>query len=387
MRDVKCGPNVAGKEKKMRIGIDISTLCNKWDGIGSYLLNELEYMNSLADNNVFFLYADRPLERKLEFNERFHFVIDDGKNHLLWLLTKLPQHIVKDRIDVFWQPNFIFPRKVKGTHLVVTVHDMSAYSYSEYASTKTNITHKLFLKRTCQIADRVLAISKNCADEIVTELGVSAEKISMIYIAKSMFENGLDATEKQIDECLNRYGISKEEYILFVGTLSPRKNDMVMIKSYIEYRKRGGTKKLILAGNIAAKSERAKELIQTCEYRDDIVLTGYISELEKRIFYYYAAMLLFPSRLEGFGFPLLEAMQAEIPVITSNVSCMPEIAEDAALYLNDIDNENELCQCIFKVENLTKAEKEAVIQRGKKRVEFFEKQEFQKQTYAAISNV
>lgn len=370
----------------MRIGIDISTLCNNWDGIGSYLLKVLEYMNSLPDNNDFFLYAERPLEKKLKFNKNFHYVIDDGKNHLLWLLTKLPQRVAKDKIDVFWQPNFIFPRKVAGTRIVVTVHDMSAYSYSEFASTKTNIKHKLFLKRTCQIADRILAISKNCAGEIMTELGVPEEKISTIYNGKRMFENGLDATEEQIVECLNQYGICKGEYILFVGTLSPRKNDVVMIKSYIEYRKRGGTKKMLLAGNIAAKSERAKELIQMCEYKDDIVLTGYINELTKRVFYYNAAMLLYPSRLEGFGFPLLEAMQAEIPVITSNVSCMPEIAEEAAIYLNDIDNENELCECILKVEKMTKAEKEVLIQRGKKRVEFFDKQEFPKRTYAVIRN-
>ena len=95
----------------MRLGIDISVLCNQWDGIGNYLLRELNYMKSLSNTDEYFLYADRPLEIKIELDDRFHFMIDSGKNHLLWILTKLPQYIARDKIDVFWQPNFILDRK------------------------------------------------------------------------------------------------------------------------------------------------------------------------------------------------------------------------------------------------------------------------------------
>ncbi len=371
----------------MRLGIDISVLCNQWDGIGNYLLRELNYMKSLSNTDEYFLYADRPLEIKLELDDRFHFMIDSGKNHLLWILTKLPQYIARDKIDVFWQPNFIFPRKIKNTHLVVTVHDMSAFSYWQYASTKTNITHKLFLRKTCKNADKILAISHNCAEEIKKKLNVPIEKIVTIYIGKKMFERGLEATDLEVKECLNKYRINKNEYILFVGTLSPRKNDMVMIKAYIEYKKRGGQKKLVLAGNVASKSESVRRLVFSSDYKEDIILSGYITEKEKRIFYYNAAMLLFPSRLEGFGFPLLEAMQAEIPVITSKASCMPEIAKDAAIYLNDIDNEKELCECILKVESLSQEEKRDIIKRGMQRVAFFDTQNFEKSTYHVMKSL
>jgi len=202
-----------------------------------------------------------------------------------------------------------------------------------------------------------------------------------------MFERGLEATDLEVKECLNKYRINKNEYILFVGTLSPRKNDMVMIKAYIEYKKRGGQKKLVLAGNVASKSESVRRLVFSSDYKEDIILSGYITEKEKRIFYYNAAMLLFPSRLEGFGFPLLEAMQAEIPVITSKASCMPEIAKDAAIYLNDIDNEKELCECILKVESLSQEEKRDIIKRGMQRVAFFDTQNFEKSTYHVMKSL
>lgn len=370
----------------MRIGIDISTLCENWDGIGSYVLKELKYLDSLSDDNIYFLYSFKPLVKKFEFNERFHFIIDDEKIHLVWLLTTLPARMKEDDLDIFWQPNFLCPKKWNKTRLIVTIHDLAGYSHLQYASIKTIISQKLFLKRTCRIASKILAISNDCKQEIVNTLSVPDNKIVTIYNSGRTFEEGMSATNEEVKECLKKYGLCAGEYILFVGTLSPRKNDVVMIKAYIDYRKSGGKKKLLLAGKLANESKKAKKLIDISQFRDDIILSGYVSELDKRIFYYNAAMLLYPSRLEGFGLPLLEGMKAGIPVITSNVSCMPEIATNAAVYLNNIDDPRELSSCIFKVESFSAAEKNKLISAGKQRVEFFGKQEFEKHTYEAIIN-
>lgn len=368
----------------MRIGIDISVLCDKWDGIGIYVYEQLKYIERTDKENEFFLYADRPLATELQLGDRFHICVDNGSNHLIWLLTRLPKYAKRDRIDVFWQPNFILPFRIPGMRNVVSVHDMSAFAYSEYASTKTNIVHKLFLKPTCRKADKILAISQDCASEIEKYLRVEPSKIQAIYIGKKMFEDGLDATDEQRAECLRKFGIQERDYLLFVGTLSPRKNAEVIVKGYLEYRKTGGTKKLLLAGNIAAKSENIRTLIAESNFGKDIVLGGYISDLDKRILYYHAALLLFPSRLEGFGFPLLEGMQAGIPVITSNVSCMPEIAQDAAVYLQDIDSWQELAQRIVEVENMDADRRARMIARGYERVEYFDQLNYRKRTLEAI---
>lgn len=368
----------------MRIGIDVSVLCNQWDGIGTYTMDVLKYIIDHPSENEFYLYADRKLAVELKLNSKFKVVVDNSSNHLLWLLTKLPQYVDRDKIDTFWQPNFILPFSVKGMRNIVTVHDMSAYSYSEYASVKTNITHKLFLKPTCKKADRILAISHNGADEIVRNFPEVKDKIRTIYIGKKMFEDGLNVSVQACREYLNKLSIKEKDYLLFVGTLSPRKNAAVIIDGYFKYREKSGCKKLVLAGNIAAKSEDIKQKIAESPYKEDVVVAGYVSDQQKRILYYHAAMLLFPSRLEGFGFPLLEAMQAEIPVITSDCSCMPEIAGDAAVYLNDIDSADEMAQRIFDVEKMSPDEKKILLDRGKERVQFFDQMNYPERVFEEL---
>lgn len=369
----------------MRIGIDISSLCNQWDGIGTYTLDVIRYIVSHSSEDEYFLYAKRGILTELDLDKRFHLHTDNEKSHLFWLLTHLPRYAKRDRLDVLWQPNYILPFRVRGMRNVVTVHDMSAYAYREFASVATNITQKVFLKRTCKLADTILAISRNGAADMEKYIPEAKGKTEIIYNGKRLFKNDLDASEQECNNCLKKYGIEKNEYLLFVGTLSPRKNAEVIIKGYFNYRDQGGTKKLVLAGKIAPTCEHIRYLIEESKYREDIVVAGYISELEKRIFYYHASMLLFPSRLEGFGFPLLEAMQAQIPVITSNCSCMPEIAGDAAVYINDINSPNELSTRIFDVEKMDEELKALLIKRGLERVRYFDEMNYPKRTLQELT--
>lgn len=372
----------------MRIGIDISLLVGSWDGIGHYIHNVLIYMNNRNSEDIFYLYSDKPITKQLGLNTNFVIRDGDGKgNHVLWLLTKLPKMMKDDCLDVFWQPDFLLPISPKTVKTVVTVHDMSAYAYSEYAPTKTNITHKLFLKSTCKNADVVLTISQNCKQELKRYMSVDEKKIIIIYNGCKMFPNGMDATDDDINSYLKKLCVEKKEFLLFIGTLSPRKNADVLVKAFLEYKRLGGKKKLVLAGNIADKSKNVRVLIDQSEFKDSVVIAGYISDLQKRVLYYNAAMLLYPSRLEGFGFPMLEAMQAQIPVITSNCSCMPEIAQEGAVYLNNIDSYEELCTHIFEVENMDQERMKRLLNIGTERVEFFESINFRKLTYDCIRNV
>ncbi|MEQ6366194.1 glycosyltransferase family 4 protein [Lactiplantibacillus plantarum] len=368
----------------MKIGIEVSTLCHQYDGIGTYLMNVLHYLQEHPDNNQYYLYSDRALFSQLDLDSRFVMREGDGHNHILWLLTVLPKAIKVDNIDVFWQPNFLLPFKLSHVKNVITVHDMSAYSFWKYASFKTNITHKLFLKRSCQYADTILSISKDCTRKIQSNMGVSPDKIKTIYNAKKMFSSGLNVSDHVALAYLNGSGITPQSYMLFVGTLSPRKNDRIMIDAYMKYRNRGGRLKLLFAGGISGKSQKLVSRVKASAYSDEIIFTGYVSEEQKRILYYNAAFVLFPSRLEGFGFPLLEAMQAETIVITSNVTSLPEIAGDAALYLNDIDSDEELSALMLEAEHLPSDKRQAMIQNGLKRVEFFDNVDFEEKTYNVL---
>jgi len=371
----------------MRIGIDISVLCYQWDGIGTLVFDFLNYINGLDDGDQYFLYADRPTKVDLALDKRFTIHTANGNNHMLWLLFILPKYIKNDKLDFFWQPNFIFPFKIKNVKNIIHVHDMSAYAYTNYAPRNTVIAHKLFLKTSCKKAYKILAISNNGKKEIEHRLKVNPAKIKVIYIGKKMFPKGEDASESDVDIVLNKFGIHNKEYILFVGTLSPRKNANILIQAYLEYRKNGGKKKLMLAGNIAAKCEFLRDVINSSPYKNDIIFAGYVNDLEKRVLYFNAFSLLFPSRLEGFGYPLLEGMQAEIPVITSRVSCMPEIASDAAIYLDDIDDWKALSECIFRVETMNDDELKNIVKKGKERVDYFDNMSYLRKLYCAIHDV
>lgn len=371
----------------MRIGIDASVLCSQWDGIGTYVYEEINYIRQSSSKDEIFLYTYKPLYKKLHLDNRFHGRICNDKNHMVWLLTKLPGLIRRDKLDVFWQPNFLLPYKVGKTRNIVSVDDMSAYAYTDYAPRNTNIAHRLFLKASCKKADKILTISNDGKNDLLSNIEISPSKISVVYLGGKMFPNGLDATEEEKQDYLEKLDISKGQYLLFVGTLSPRKNADVIVDSFIKYKEQGGAKKLVIAGKIASKSEHVKEIINNSKYAEDVILTGYVTEKEKRILYYSAAMLLFPSRLEGFGFPLLEGMQAGIPVITSNCSCMPEIAEDGAVYLNDIDSSDELKDRIFEVENMPENEKRELQNAGYARVAFFQNLNYLEKTYNELTTV
>ena len=372
----------------MKIGIDISVLCNQWDGVGAYTFDILEYIKSIdTKEHTFYLYADRPLAKNMIFDDRFILNISNGNNHLFWLLFKLPKLLKRDKLDVFWQPNFVLPYKIGKMRNIVTVHDMSAYAYTEFAPWKTNIVHKLFLPLTCKYADKILTISNNAKSEIMKYLHVPNYKIQVIYNGKKMFKDGLSVSEEKCNSYLSSIGVSGKKYALFVGTLSPRKNDVVIIQAFLDYAKKYDDLYLILAGNIAKKSNRVKSIIDNSIYKNRIKVLGYISEIEKRILYYNASVLLYPSRLEGFGFPLLEGMQAQIPVITSNVSCMPEIAQDAAIYLNNIDDYKELSEKIRLAVTLSKSDKDTLVQKGLERVKYFDSLDYQRLTYNEIISI
>lgn len=369
----------------MRIGIDVSSLCSKWDGIGTFVMDMVNYISKQQSDDIFYLYSNLKTALQLPVNKSMVIRADNCTNHFKWLVTRLPKQMKEDCLDVFWQPNYLMPVKIKGIKNIVTVHDVSAYAYTQYSTFKITLLHKLFLKSTCRKADTIFAISNNGGEEIKKFFPDFRNKVKKIYIGKKMFENGLNASPAECDNYLRRLDILKNEYLLFVGTLSPRKNAKVIIEGYFKYCEDGGAKKLVLAGNISSRCENLKKIIAESRYSKNVVIAGYISDLQKRILYYHAAMLLFPSRLEGFGFPILEGMQAGIPVITSKCSCMPEIAGDAAAYLNDIDSSKELANRIFEVEHMTAYDRIKLIQRGFERVQYFEKLNYPKKILQEIT--
>ena len=174
-------------------------------------------------------------------------------------------------------------------------------------------------------------------------LGVPKEKISVVYNAPSLASNSAD-----YGEICKKFGI-RSEYILFVGTIEPRKNVSRLLQAFDLLK--GGYKlphQLVLAGGKGWQDEQIFQTLQNTRFADDIVRTGYVSAEEKNALYQNASVFVFPSVYEGFGIPPLEAMTWGCPVVCANAASLPEVVGDAAELVDPMD-ESSIANGILRV--------------------------------------
>ena len=159
----------------------------------------------------------------------------------------------------------------------------------------------------------------------------------------------------------------------FVSSLNPRKNADTIIKAFEVFKDQhpNSTLKFVMSGGLGSRYKITLKLIQMSKYSNDIIRTGFVTEEEKQILFQNCKMFVYPSLYEGFGLPILEAMQYNVMIITSNNSSIPEIGEDAVFYLENVYDYLELEKLIEKVLNIIKEEKEKCIEKENKIVEKF----------------
>lgn len=339
----------------MRIGIDASVFTDgKMTGIARSVDEVItQWMINNPDNEYYLLSGKRIAINK-QLPPNWHIVDTPWimGNSLIWFLIKLPLLIKELRLDVYWGTNFILPYKVKHTKYIVSIYDLALFKFNNIGAFKNTVKLKLFTKSACNKADKIIAISKATAEDIKTIMGIRDEKICVSYCGgPSETEN--HSARGEINPLLDR----KKPFFLFVSTIEPRKNIKTIVKAYEKFRNTVGKNyDLILAGKRGWKCDDIYELISASPYVNDIVLPGYISESDKDFLFRNAECFVYPSVYEGFGIPILEAFQYNLPVITSNVSSMPEVGGDAAFYVNNPYDEDELKNRMITVSSLTDEE-------------------------------
>lgn len=370
----------------MNIAIDASLLKINLAGMGIYVKEMVELMSKFDHDNNFYLFTNADFACQLNVGKNFHIIKSNIKPHIVWLQLFVPFLIKKYKIDVFWQPDHILPPKVKGCDYFVTVHDLSAYKYRDVAMKRVEIVYKLFLKQTCKDAKRIITISKYTKEDIVSTIGIEENKINVIYNGDSPYELESEIEYDEQQKCLLKYKIEKP-YFLFVGTINPRKNVITIIKAFeILKEKYNIDVKLVLVGEYGWNSDDVLDAIEQSEFREDIVKTGFVSESEKEVFYRNAIALVFPSILEGFGLPVLEAMSVGIPVITSNNSSLPEVGGDVAYYIDDCKDYIELAKKMKEIAGLNKNERERISNNSVIQSQKFSRKKCAKETLELITN-
>lgn len=349
----------------MNIGVDCSLVLPNMAGIGQYTWNLLCALSHIDNYNNYLLYP------VFEYNRDYQYYVDklicrtpDIKNnrrfrvaykhipkkltHKLWnkdlsFIRNFPDfeaHLKYGCVDIIHGTSFFLPKVPRKSVKIATIYDLSFITHPQFHTQETVENCTRGVTQSLQVADAILAISENTKRDLLSYFKIDSNKIYVTYLGKNSSYIRVSNSES-ISLFLKRYSLPCS-YILFVGSMEPRKNLKGLLQAYAllssELRKEY---KLVIAGPQGWLNSDFSAFVQKLKLRDSIYCTGYISQEDMPLLYSAASLFIYPSFYEGFGLPVLEAMSCGVPTITSNVASIPEITgEDAALLIDPYQPES-----------------------------------------------
>jgi glycosyltransferase involved in cell wall biosynthesis len=256
----------------------------------------------------------------------------------LWQRAHLPLPVnwLTGRIDLYHATDFVLPPVGKSVKTILTVHDLSFVRVPETAAPNLRAYLNVVVPRSVQAADHIIADSQATRDDLCALYGTSPDKITVLL-------SGVDPRfDRVTDEAVltavrPRYGIGTQPYIFCIGTVQPRKNYSRVIQALAQLRTEGIDLQLVIAGGKGWLEDEMYHTLQATHMQEHVHLIGFARDEDLPALYSGAALTAFPSLYEGFGLPILESMACGTPVVTANVSSLPEVAGDAALLINPYD--------------------------------------------------
>ena len=322
----------------MHIAIDAHSVGAQLAGNETYAVNLIEALAEIDQSNRYTLYVTRQSAVDRFTNRWPNFQVKRTLPHtpLVRIPLTLSVELRKNRVDVVHVQYTAPPRTPCA--LVATIHDLSFEHLPETFKRRSRAQLRLTVRRTAKKAAQILTLSEFSRRDIIETYALDPERVFVTPpAAPSHFAPVTDVTE--LRRIRMTYGIQRD-YILALGSLQPRKNLVRLIKAYESLRGVVSSEQLpqlVLAGRrgwLEAETIRAAEL---SEARGDILFTGYVPDADLPAVYSGALCFAYPSYFEGFGLPILEAMQCGTPVIAGNRTSLPGVAGDAALLVDPFD--------------------------------------------------
>lgn len=334
--------------------MELQPLVKTKSGVGWYTYNIIKYLcreNIDLQGNVFNFLGRNNIDDILkEFNfniEACRFLPYSVYTRMWNYLPIKYNSLFKNKADIYHFFNFIVPPKVDGK-VIVTVYDMV---YKVFPETMYNSNYRRLeknLRYSVDRADTIITISESSKREIIKYLNVDPNKIEIVPPGVEMEAYNRQFDKDKLMQVKDKYNLP-EEFMLYLGTLEPRKNIESIIDAFSLYKKSNEDSiKLVIAGNKGWMYESIFERVKSLNIEDQVVFTGYVDENDKPYVYEMSTIFIFPSLYEGFGIPVLEAMASKVPVITSDISSLKEVCGDAALFVNPKDLDA-ICDDITKL--------------------------------------
>jgi glycosyltransferase involved in cell wall biosynthesis len=333
----------------MRIAIDYSAAVNQRAGIGRLVRNQVLALAELDPLNEYCLVYARPnrgsnvpqfppgrnfSRREVRLGERWLTI--------LWHRAKLPlpADLLSGPVDLYHSPDFVLPplRHARG---ILTVHDLAFLMRPDCADARLRAYLEEVVPRSVSRADFIIADSENTRNDLVVLLGVRPASVAVVPGGvEDRFRHITD--EAELRQARRFLGVDDAPFILAIGVIEPRKNLNRLMDAFLALKQHSSVAsdlKLVLAGGKGWLFDDIFEHHAASPIRDDILLPGFVPDALLPAIYSAAAVLAFPSLYEGFGLPLLEAMGCGTPVVASWSSCLPELADGAALLIDPDDVE------------------------------------------------
>jgi glycosyltransferase involved in cell wall biosynthesis len=322
----------------VRIAIDARKLLDF--GIGTYIRNLLTHLARIDQDTEYVLLcreADSGIAREL--GENFRTVAAPSANYSVSEQFRIPVSLRREHIDLFHAPHYVLP-PLTHCRSVVTIHDCIHLLFPQYLPNRlARLYARTAMWTAARRSDRILTGSEASKNDILRCLKVPAEKVTVIYHA---IDDRLshDPSAEQMALVRERYQL-KDPFVLYVGNIKPHKNVERLIDAFSRLRRQGFEDlKLLIIGDEISKHPSLRREVHRLKLHKHVRFLGFVPVATLAALYRMASVFVFPSLYEGFGLPPLEAMACGTPVVTSNVSSLPEVVGDAAFLIDPYDPES-----------------------------------------------
>lgn len=335
----------------MRIAVNAQTLVkNKLEGLGWFAYETLKRIVQNHPEHEFVFIFGKGIEEEYIFSSNVK-AINIGPPFFrpaAWVLKfelLLPFYVNRNKFDLFlspdgWTSSWIKPKTV------AVVHDINFEHFPEFLPKSFCFYYKYFFKRWVHKAERLGTVSNYSKKDIIENYNVTASKIDVLYNGASSIYKPVSDERKQ--EIRNKFTDGKP-YFVFVGALHPRKNVINLFKAFDIFKENDTREmKLVIVGERFYWDKNTNAVYNKLKYKEDIVFTGRLSQEDLRDVMASAMALTYVSLFEGFGIPIVEAMNCGIPVITSSTTSMPEIVGNAGLIV-DPYSISEIAEAMYEI--------------------------------------
>lgn len=342
----------------MKIGIDCRTILDpehgEAAGVGHYTYHLLDNLLKIDPKNKYVLFFDRRVgdagyfKRKNSEIKFFPFIEYKAFLPIAYSHFLAAAFVSREKLDVFHSPASTIPLAYTKNS-IVTIHDLAIYQKKSWFPQQIFAT-RVVVPSSLKRAKRIISVSNYTKQDLVKIFKVPEERVTVIYNGVDIKNSERKSAETRREFLKNKFGIN-QSFILFIGTIQPRKNIMGIISAFD--RLRGSSVfedyQLVIAGKKGWDNDDVFKAIRKFGLTKKIIFTGYITSEDKSLLMKNASLFVFPSFYEGFGLSILEAQKVGTPVITSDITSMPEIADQAALLVDP-----------YSVDEISKAIKKAL---------------------------